>query len=110
MAREFEPFEVGWFEVPVLADDIDELAESIRNGSVDLVHDMDGNQIVDDADRLFWVTDIKDTFLGDANLDGTVDRLDFVSIGTNDGSFIPRLGEFKDPIVTIPTKRRFHPG
>lgn len=46
-------------------------------GLTDLVYDMNGDMAVNIADQLFWITDLKGTVAGDANLDFVVDELDF---------------------------------
>ena len=61
-------------------DDVDLLGKEIiagtNNSDFDLVHD----GIVDQFDSNFWVHDLKDTFFGDANLDGEFNSADLVSV------------------------------
>ena len=57
--------------------DLDFLFSEIRNGVNDVQLDLDGNGLVNAMDANFWVQDIKGTHLGDANLDYSVDEMDF---------------------------------
>ncbi len=59
-------------------DDIDMLSAEIVAGGSNLAFDVDSNGAVNVADLHFWVTDLKGTLLGDANLDFTVDGADFL--------------------------------
>ncbi len=63
--------------------DLDELTAAVAAGNNDTRFDMDGSGNVDSADRTFWLTDIKETFPGDANLDRTVDAEDLNTLGLN---------------------------
>ena len=56
--------------------DLDALTVEVLAGTDNPQFDLDSNGIVDADDRIFWITDIKDTFLGDANLDGKVNAAD----------------------------------
>ncbi len=56
--------------------DLEALTAEVQAGSTDLQFDVDGNDIVDTNDRSVWITDIKNTFIGDANLDGQVNAED----------------------------------
>ena len=58
-------------------DDLQLLAAAIAGGSGDLAFDVNDDAVVDAADVLFWITDIRMTLPGDANLDGFVDTSDF---------------------------------
>ena len=60
--------------------DINELASRIRAGSDDLPLDLNQDGIVDLKDHSHWVTDIKQTWIGDANLDGEFNSGDFVEV------------------------------
>jgi hypothetical protein len=62
------------------AADIDTLASSIQAGKSDLPLDFNQNGIVDRDDHKYWVTDIKHTWMGDANLDGEFNSGDFVQV------------------------------
>lgn len=58
------------------ADDLDQLFLAIRNNDTDTTFDVDENGTVDIADGQFWVEQLADTKLGDANLDRRVDAED----------------------------------
>ena len=47
--------------------------------------DLTGDMVVDDSDPHTWVTDIKQTSYGDANLDGEVNFADFLSLSNHFG-------------------------
>ncbi|MCA9184240.1 MAG: M60 family metallopeptidase [Pirellulaceae bacterium] len=57
--------------------DIDALTASTASNAQDVVFDVNGDGLVDANDVLFWIVDLKGTRLGDANLDYSVDELDF---------------------------------
>jgi len=63
--------------------DIDLLTAHIVSGTHLAGFDLDGDSLVDDADRRIWVENIKQTYFGDANLDLTVDFADFVSLANH---------------------------
>lgn len=67
------------------AADIDILAAAIRDGSMDSKYDLNADNMVDDADHLFWVESIKGTFLGDATLNGAVEFNDFLELSRHFG-------------------------
>jgi MYXO-CTERM domain-containing protein len=75
--------------------DIDDLSIAIQSGSADLSFDLNDDNIVSSADRQMLVSDILQTWFGDANLDGNVDFADFVTLanhfdgpgGWGDGDF-----------------------
>ena len=56
--------------------DLDDLTAEVLAGTNDPLFDLDSNGTVDVDDRTVWITDIKDTFVGDANLDGQVNAQD----------------------------------
>ncbi len=58
-------------------DDLLLLSQAIHSGSTDLTLDVDGSGVIDAADVTYWITDIKQTYIGDANLDFSVDVSDF---------------------------------
>ena len=60
-------------------DDLNLLTSAIRSGSTHRQYDVDQSGAVDSADRQFWVTDLKSTWIGDANLDGVFDSGDLVA-------------------------------
>ncbi len=61
-------------------DDIEALSAAVRDGATDSQWDVDGNSLVNNDDRLFWVNDLKMTYLGDSNLDGEFNSSDFVAV------------------------------
>jgi hypothetical protein len=58
-------------------EDIDLLQVAIAQKSTDPVFDVNGDGMLNGDDYLAWITDIKQTLLGDASLDRTVDGVDF---------------------------------
>ena len=60
--------------------DIDLLAEAIQSGKVELGYDLNQDGVVDLEDHAYWVTDVKHTWIGDANLDGEFNSGDFVDV------------------------------
>jgi hypothetical protein len=72
------------------ATDIDALSTAVRDGKSDGEFDLDGNGTVDPADRLFWVNELKVTYVGDSNLDLEFNSGDFVTVFT--------AGEYEDNV------------
>jgi hypothetical protein len=64
-------------------DDIDQLVAAVASGSTSSMWDANGDGSVNLDDVNEWVLNLKGTLLGDANLDGQVDGLDFVAWNTN---------------------------
>ncbi|MCA9200779.1 MAG: hypothetical protein KDA87_24745 [Planctomycetales bacterium] len=64
------------------AADIDRLSEAVRDGLTDAIYDLDENGQVDMFDRFFWVESLKNTWVGDSNLDGEFNSSDLVAIFT----------------------------
>jgi hypothetical protein len=60
--------------------DIETLAAAIRGGSVDLKLDLNQDGMLSSLDHAFWVSQLMNTFPGDANLDGQFTSRDFVSV------------------------------
>jgi hypothetical protein len=60
-------------------DDLNELTRNVRDHSPDTWHDLTEDGRVDEADRQAWVHDLKRSYFGDANLDGTFDSADLVA-------------------------------
>ena len=60
--------------------DIDDLSSAIRAGLTLPVHDLNGDGRVDRQDRDTWISDLRETFVGDANLDGEFNTADLVTI------------------------------
>lgn len=62
------------------ANDLDLLASAIRSGDNVVRYEMDGNWILDLADHTFWIKEQKQTWLGDANLDGEFNSSDLIEV------------------------------
>ena len=60
--------------------DIDLLAAAVRAGTVHPQYDLNHSGAVDVEDHKYWVTEIKHTWIGDANLDGEFNSSDFVQV------------------------------
>ena len=60
--------------------DLEILTHNVALGSTADRIDLNGDVNVDFADLHFWVTDLKDTWIGDANLDGEFNSGDFVQV------------------------------
>ncbi|MDG2385231.1 MAG: hypothetical protein P8N76_26405 [Pirellulaceae bacterium] len=71
------------------AADIDELSTVARNGSNEPRFDLNDDSRVDAADRQVWVEQLKNTYFGDANLDGLFNTSDLVAVFS--------AGEYEDP-------------
>jgi hypothetical protein len=62
------------------AADIDQLNEEVRSNTNDSFYDLNADVLVNDLDRQIWVHDLKQTYFGDADLDGTFDSADLVQV------------------------------
>ena len=62
------------------ADDLDLLTEAIREHSTDARFDLNIDDVIDMADHGYWVTGLKQTFFGDANLDLEFNSTDLVAV------------------------------
>ena len=62
--------------------DIDAISAAVRIGDNSPQFDVDSSGTVDDADRISWVESVKQTWLGDANLDGEFNSGDLVATFT----------------------------
>ena len=84
--------------------DIDLLAAAIRDHNVHPQFDVNRNGIVDQEDHAYWVSDLKHTWMGDADLDGNVNFADFVTLANHfDGPGGWGQGDFNaDGIVQFP--------
>ncbi|MFC1758875.1 pentapeptide repeat-containing protein [Planctomycetota bacterium] len=60
--------------------DVTRLAELLRLGVNDRTFDVNEDDILDHADLRFWVRTLKNTFFGDADLDGEFSSRDFVRV------------------------------
>lgn len=70
------------------AADIDLLADAVRKGSLEDRFDVNASGHLDDADRVFYVEEVKHTYIGDSNLDGQFNTSDFVAVF--------QVGEYED--------------
>lgn len=64
------------------ASDIDALSQAVIAMSTDLTFDLDGDSSVTDSDRSVWIKDLRNTWVGDSNLDGEFNSSDFVQVFT----------------------------
>ena len=71
--------------------DLDQLFAAIRGVNTDIRFDVDEDKEVTIDDATFWIREIKNTFFGDANLDGRFDTKDFI--------LVFQAGEFEDNIA-----------
>ena len=63
--------------------DIDDITSLIAGiGGADTQFDLNGDNAVDASDLSVWVTQIRQTWIGDANLDGEFNSSDFVAVFT----------------------------
>ncbi|MCA9148253.1 MAG: PEP-CTERM sorting domain-containing protein [Planctomycetales bacterium] len=60
--------------------DLDKLLGFVRSGEFDSQSDFNFDKVVDQADLAFWVHDLKQTYFGDANLDGEFSSSDLVAV------------------------------
>ena len=65
-----------------MALDINALTEVVILGSNDLEYDLNDDSAVNQEDRTIWVKQLRQTWFGDANLDGEFDTQDFVEVLT----------------------------
>ncbi len=72
---------VGDYNSNGLLDDGDlDLQASVGIVNQDLTYDANKDGVVDTADRVVWVNDFKNTWMGDANLDGLFNSSDLVTV------------------------------
>jgi hypothetical protein len=60
------------------AADIDQLSEQVRTNTNNPLYDLNADALVNDLDRQVWVHDLKQTWFGDADLNGAFDSTDLV--------------------------------
>lgn len=65
-------------DTQLTAADVDALTLATVSGTYQPGFDLNRDQQLDDHDRSIWVEDLRNTFFGDANLDGQFDSNDFV--------------------------------
>jgi hypothetical protein len=68
------------FDGQLTASDISTIATAIRLRNPAALYDINGDGEVTIEDHVFWVKDLKRTWLGDANLDGEFNSGDLVSV------------------------------
>ena len=71
--------------------DIDQLTLAVRNSILDAIYDLNQDEQVNGDDRLYWIETLKDTYVGDADLDGQFDSHDMVAV------FV--AGEYEDDLA-----------
>jgi len=62
--------------------DINTLAGAVLGGKTDAKYDVNKDGSVNTSDHAFWVTSLKKTWIGDANLNGTFNSSDLVEVFT----------------------------
>ncbi len=70
--------------------DLDALSAVVRTHGLDSRFDLTNDGVIDHADRVTWITTLNHTWLGDANLDGEFNTIDFV--------LVFQAGRYDDPI------------
>lgn len=77
------------------ANDIDLLSEAVRTQDPDTRFDVNSDGNLDNLDRVFWIADLKRTWIGDSNLDSEFNSSDFVLVFS--------AGEYEDGIANNST-------
>lgn len=62
------------------AEDLDLLSSQVREMTNASSFDLNADALVNDADRLVWIKDLKNTWIGDADLNGEFNSGDFVQV------------------------------
>jgi hypothetical protein len=62
------------------AADIDSLTSAVNRGDTSKKYDLNTDQQVDHADRTYWVEQLKNTYFGDADLNGQFNSSDMVTV------------------------------
>jgi len=75
--------------------DIGYVCSAVQGGLNPVEFDLNGDEIVDLGDLEFWVERVKGTFMGDTDLNGTVEFKDFIVLSDSFGQF---PGAAPDPI------------
>ncbi|MCA9169693.1 MAG: hypothetical protein KDB23_18595, partial [Planctomycetales bacterium] len=76
----FAGSKLGDFNGDGLLDVADLELQRQKIGSTDSRFDLNGDDVVDQADRIVWLHELKQTWVGDSNLDGVFDSQDLVSV------------------------------
>lgn len=72
-------------------DDVQMLIDQTRSGDFHAKLDLNSDDVLDRRDLAFWVRELKNTFFGDANLDGEFNSSDLVQVF--------RSAEYEDELV-----------
>jgi hypothetical protein len=72
------------------AADIDSLRAEVRAGTNTSTFDVNGDNVVNSADRTHWISELKKTYVGDSNLDNEFNSTDFVLVFT--------AGQYEDTV------------
>ena len=73
------------------AADMDLLSAEVRLGNNSPAFDVTGDGVVNQMDRFHWIETLKNSFVGDSNLDGEFNSTDLVTVFTE--------GEYEDGVV-----------
>ena len=73
--------ESGFLDAP----DIDILSEQVQMGDYVAEYDLNDDDELSELDRQFWITELVNTLPGDADLDGSVEFADFLSLSSSFG-------------------------
>ena len=60
-------------------DDIDQLTATLGGNDLD-TFDLDGDGVISQSDRTVWITELANSFFGDANLDGEFNSTDMITV------------------------------
>ena len=71
--------------------DIDQLSNALREGVDERQFDLNGDGVTSQLDRVVWIRDLKQTYYGDANLDGEFNSGDLV--------LVLGAGEYEDELM-----------
>lgn len=71
--------------------DLETLADQIGVPNPPVDCDLNGDEVVDEADRKFWISQLKATHFGDSTLDGRFDSIDLAVIASR--------GEYRDALA-----------
>jgi hypothetical protein len=71
--------------------DMNQLTAAVRAGTHDTSFDLNGDSLVNQADRTVWVDQLVGTYFGDSNLDGEFNSSDFV--------LVFQAGEYEDGVA-----------
>ncbi|MCA9172274.1 MAG: hypothetical protein KDB23_31630 [Planctomycetales bacterium] len=87
------PKVVGDFDGNEVLDvgDIDKLSEAVRLVSRNTIFDLNGDGVTGTVDRVHWVRDLRNTYFGDADLNGEFNSADLINVF--------RVGEYQDTLT-----------